>query len=111
MQMVTNVLTATFVAHHHLVATLTAPGDAMQQSRTITRNPTTFSLYILGPVIMQHDLDLLKRISVDISGVAVAHHEPPSLLSSAYLLASSAAGPLVHAGPPVDEGAGIGRVL
>ena len=46
-QVIANVLAAAFVAHDHLVITLAAPGDAMQQCRAVTRGATALEAQIL----------------------------------------------------------------
>src|ERR1700694_5207877 len=74
MQVIANVLAAALVAHDHLVAALTAPGDPVQQCCTVTRDAAALGAQIFGAVVAQHGLDLLKRLPTYVSGIFVFHH-------------------------------------
>jgi hypothetical protein len=77
MQVIANVLASALVPHYHPVTALTKPGNPVQQRYAVTRDAATLGTQVFGAVVVQHGLDLLKRLPTYVGGIFVLYHDPP----------------------------------
>ncbi len=110
-QMVAQILRASLVLHAQLVAALAAVRDSVQESLAVARHAARLIAVILGMVVAEHLLNLLKRQPGDVGRILVAHDDPPVGDGERTLPVFPCVFHSFRARAAIHEGARIGRVL
>ena len=97
-QVIANVLATALIAYGHLVSAFAAPGDAMEEGRTVTGNAAGLVVQIFRPIVAQHGLDARSKVS-------------QSVRTELPLCRTVMPFGRTHPGPAIDEGTGIGRIF
>jgi hypothetical protein len=74
---VAQITCASLILDNHLVSTLTAVNKPMQQRGPWPWHPSGFVAVVLGIVVQEHGLDVLKRLPRDVGGVYVIDTDLP----------------------------------
>lgn len=110
--MIANILPAAFVADEHFMSASPAPGDAVQEEFAVARRTSGLDAHIFGSVVSYLSADFFIGRPINVGGISVFHENAPLVYRPPrFGFRSAFANWRVHAGPPIDEGAGIGGIF